>query len=213
MKKRLLLFPILFVFSYSVFGQQLTPMVVSSSGGTYNNSDGMLSFTTGEMSVIETLSSSSFFLTQGFQQPWELSTSISSVPESDLLFGIQPNPSNGYFWMISKSESPGLIHWNIVNILGKKILQGEFEHNGNITTEPIDLTSAPSGTYFISMTIQSQATQPSALLVYKIQIIRSSSHTPTQNEKSILHSFCNAGPGSHLAVFFAYYSCSGTSWF
>lgn len=172
MKKRLLLFPILFVFSYSVFGQQLTPMVVSSSGGTYNNSDGMLSFTTGEMSVIETLSSSSFFLTQGFQQPWEMSTSISSVPESDLLFGIQPNPSNGYFWMISKSESPGRIHWNIVNVLGKEILQGEFEHTGNITAEPINLTSAPSGTYFISMTIQSQATQPSALLVYKIQIIR-----------------------------------------
>lgn len=171
MKKRLLLFPVLFVFSYSVFGQQLTPMVVSSSGGTYNNSDGMLSFTTGEMSVIETFSSSSFFLTQGFQQPWELSTSISSVPESDLLFGIQPNPSNGYFWMISKSESPSLINWNIVNILGKEILKGEFEHTGNITTEPIDLTSAPSGTYLISLAIQQQS-QPFTQLVYKIQIIR-----------------------------------------
>ena len=173
MKKRLLLFPALFMFSFSiVLAQQLTPMVISSSGGFYDNNAGMLSFTAGEMAVIETYSSASFFLSQGFQQPWELSTSISPSPDADILFGIQPNPSDGYFWLISKAESTFNIEWDIINVLGNEILQGKFEHTGQTTTELIDLTSTPSGTYFISMTIQEQESQPSTQLVYKIQIIR-----------------------------------------
>jgi len=173
MKKRLFIFPILFVFFDSIgLAQQLTPMVISSSGGTYDNSAGILSFTTGELSVIETYSSPSFFLTQGFQQPWELSTSIYPSLDAEILFGIQPNPSDGYFWLITKAESSYLIDWKIVSVLGKEILQGKFEHTGHTTAEPIDLTSVPSGTYFISIAIQEQASQPSVQQVYKIKIIR-----------------------------------------
>ena len=172
MKKRLLLFPILFVFSYSVLAQQLTPMVISSSGGFFDNAAGMLSFTTGEMTSIETYSGPGYFLTQGFQQPWELGTSVSSSPAVDFFFSVQPNPSDGYFWLVTSADPAYLIDWKISNVLGKEILEGIYQHSGPTTTQPFDLTSVPPGTYFISMTIHEKKSQPPVHLIQKIQIIR-----------------------------------------
>lgn len=85
--------------------QYLSPQVVASAGGYQANANGSLSFTIGETST-QTLSSSGYKLTQGFQQPFDLNILnikafiqgyyISSGQMQDVLFneGVYANPTN-----------------------------------------------------------------------------------------------------------------------
>jgi gliding motility-associated-like protein len=67
MKKLHLFF---FIFLYlKGFTQPVAPEVIASGGGFTNNSQFSNSFTIGEISLVDTYTSGSFILTQGFQQP------------------------------------------------------------------------------------------------------------------------------------------------
>src|SRR5687767_11905584 len=93
-----------FIVSF-VTSQQLSPFVVSSSGGFYSNAEGMLSFTTGELAAIETYTHPLVTLTQGFQQPWDLNTHVDDNQSSGFSFDIYPNPSDGIVHLITKSQA------------------------------------------------------------------------------------------------------------
>jgi len=67
MKKYLLLLYLLLTFSHFQ-AQVLAPKVVASAGASYSNGNVKLSFTIGEMPLVNTAARSGLFLTQGFQQ-------------------------------------------------------------------------------------------------------------------------------------------------
>jgi hypothetical protein len=68
MKRCLFLIPFIACF-FQLPGQTLTPEVISSSGGYFDNTNASLSWTLGEP-VIETLTETNAILTQGFHQPF-----------------------------------------------------------------------------------------------------------------------------------------------
>lgn len=152
--------------------QQLVPFVVSSSGGFYNNASGMLSFTTGEMAAVETFTSASNILTQGFQQSWDFGTYISEHPNPDFSFCAYPNPSDGYFSALTESEENVHLALKISDVLGRDILHTEFYQQDKIHVHPIDLSNTAPGMYLITVIVKEHQTNSEFQFVEKIQIIR-----------------------------------------
>ena len=144
---------LVFLIPAVIFSQQLSPTVVSASGGFYSNSSGMLSFTTGEMSSVETFTHPLVILTQGFQQPWDINTNVSDEHSSDISFEIYPNPSGGHFNLISKSETDHQITVTILDIMGVEIMRSEFLHQGIFNVESMDLSHSAQGIYLVSINV------------------------------------------------------------
>src|SRR5690349_10763095 len=170
------------------FSQQLTPFVISTSGGFYNNTSGMLSFTTGEMAAVETFSSPSFKLTQGFQQPSDFGTYITDFPTPDFSFGIYPNPSDGQFYLFTETETNQNIDVQVFNLLGIEIKRISFYQQSKLNVESMDLFGIPPGTYLISLSVkENDSFKPENHFTKKIQILNSSTLNPTAMKKMRLH--------------------------
>lgn len=152
--------------------QQLTPYVVSSSGGFYSNASGTLSFTTCEMSAVETFIAPSAILTQGFQQYWDLGTYTKEHPNPHFSFGIYPNPSDGHFNLLTETEKEGHVVGQILDVFGRVIQSSEFEHHGGRNIHPFDLTLVAPGMYILTITFKGHRKASEYPFVTKIQVIR-----------------------------------------
>ena len=159
--------------SGSLFSQQISPQVISTSGGFYSNQYGMLSTTTGELAAIETYSSPYHILTQGFQQVWDPGTYITEHPDQDFSFGIYPNPSDGNFDLLTESETSNYITVRILNILGREILKREVYHQRRVNFESFDLSRAAPGIYLVALTVRkNNAPKTENYFVKKIHIVK-----------------------------------------
>ncbi len=152
--------------------QSLVPTVVSTSGGFYSNSAGMLSFTIGELSAVETFMTPSIILTQGFQQSWDFGTAVEENAKAETSFDVIPNPSDGHFELYTKSEVNEEMNAKIVDVLGKEIADFTFYHEGLIHVQSVDLTGVSQGLYFVVLTTQSTSVHKGNPIVRKIQIVK-----------------------------------------
>lgn len=146
--------------------------MISTSGGFYTNSAGMLSFTTGEMAAIETYSKSTSILTQGFQQPWDLGTYINQHPFHDFSFGVYPNPSDGQFYVLTESDLNLHLDISVSNLLGKKCKSFAIDPVSRINIEPVDLIQFPAGTYILSLQVKDRNTGRENIFNTKITIVK-----------------------------------------
>src|SRR5437899_12474793 len=74
--------------------QSLSPTVIASTGGFSSNANGSLSYTVGEMTMVQTFSANGNILTQGFQQPNENVTGLLDITKDDFgSFVVYPNPA------------------------------------------------------------------------------------------------------------------------
>ncbi|HZV68230.1 MAG TPA: T9SS type A sorting domain-containing protein [Saprospiraceae bacterium] len=171
MEKLILLF-MLILLSTAFSAQQLTPYVVSSSGGFYVNSSGMLSFTTCEMSALETFTSPTAILTQGFQQYWDMGTSIDEHHYQFFSVDIYPNPSQGYFNLVTEAEVNEYVDLRMFDLLGNEIYKTSYFQNSGLHIESFDFSKEPQGIYVVAFTIQQNNTDPAYHFVKKINIIK-----------------------------------------
>jgi len=155
-----------------LFSQQLTPFVISSSGGFYSNSAATLSFTTGEMAAVETYTNGASFLTQGFQQPWDLGTYINEHPFEDFSFGVYPNPSDGQFYLLTESDRNLQMTATISDLLGQRMAPIHFDQASKINVQSIDLSHLPSGTYILSLLVKEKNTTSENIFNNKITIVK-----------------------------------------
>ncbi|HZV70838.1 MAG TPA: T9SS type A sorting domain-containing protein [Saprospiraceae bacterium] len=151
--------------------QSLVPSVIASSGGFYSNASGMLSFTTGELSSIETYSSPNLILTQGFQQSWDFGTAVDENDASGFSFEVIPNPSDGHFSLSTRSDVNEMMNVKILDLLGKEISNVSFYHEGVIHDQAVDLSGVASGLYLIVLSTKSTG-HDQASITKKIQIVK-----------------------------------------
>jgi hypothetical protein len=86
--------------------QSLSPTVIASAGDTYSHPTASISFTVGELAAVATEISPEAIFTQGFQQPWEITTSVEvDVPTGAFL--IFPNPTYGDFTIMLPDDIQG----------------------------------------------------------------------------------------------------------
>lgn len=135
-----LLFLFISVFHAS-WAQQLTPMVISSTGTTLTGAFGSLEFTLGELAV-QPLQQGSL-LTQGFHQP-QLATST-RVQNSAMEVTIYPNPFQSTLQIELENQEHLLC--KLYNSLGVLVSQQSLP--GSSAT--LDGSDLPPGMYYLEL--------------------------------------------------------------
>jgi hypothetical protein len=152
MKKTILfLWAFVMLLSISTKAQTLSPKVISSSGGFYSGGNATLSFTVAEMTMIQTFTQPSNILTQGFQQPEQLTTSIS---ENNMAHGedvIYPNPSNGQFNISYNANKEGEYLVSIYNMVGQEIFTQSYGASAGLNYISIDVSRYSQGLYILEL--------------------------------------------------------------
>lgn len=147
MKKIILYF--LAIVSLEAGAQSLSPTVVASSGGFFSNASGMLSETVGELAAVTTLSSANNFLTQGFQQPSDFSTGVTTTVSPDFSFAVFPNPSEGLFNVVVHSGKDMSLQLTVYDMLGKKIFQSANIISAGKNILQLNLSQRIAGIYLL----------------------------------------------------------------
>lgn len=117
---RKVVLPILTICSVQAFSQSIDMEVVSSTGTYMEQPNGSLSSTMGEVTTT-TLQQSNAHLTQGFQQPMFLLTSINQPEEKILNIEVFPNPTVDVINL--KSDESNLIY-RVIDLKGQIIEEG-----------------------------------------------------------------------------------------
>lgn len=118
--------------------QMLTPTVISSTGGFSSNANGSLSYTVGEMTMVQTFSANGNILTQGFQQPNDNVTGLIDLTKDE--FGslvVYPNPAVDNMWFGFQLPEEGKVQIALYDVLGQKVsdLYNANYDNGKIVEQ------------------------------------------------------------------------------
>ena len=128
----------------------LAPSVIASAGGYAENGNISLSWTLGEIAV-STLYGNDLILTQGFQQPFTLGTSINLNTTVDWNIKAFPNPVESEL-KIQFDLSDTKNFWiEIQDVTGRTIELQQYKeiHSGDII--PIYMTHYKYGVYFLKI--------------------------------------------------------------
>jgi hypothetical protein len=158
----------------SINAQSLSPSVIASTGGFSSNAGNSISYTVGEMTMVQTFSASGTILTQGFQQPNDFSTgllAVNSNASGDLV--IYPNPAVDQAWYAFEFTTVGNVSFVVTNVLGQKVIDlGHEGYDGGKVSRLAPLSTLAGGTYFLTATFVDKSTGSTSLLTRKFEIIR-----------------------------------------
>ncbi len=118
---RKVVLPILTICSVQAFSQSIDMEVVSSTGTYMEQPNGSLNSTMGEVTTT-TLQQSNAHLTQGFQQPMFLLTSINQPEEEILNIEVFPNPTVDYVYLKAEEN----LFFKIIDLTGKVLNEGQL---------------------------------------------------------------------------------------
>lgn len=143
-----LLIIILLLIPYWTIGQTAERSVIGSAGSFAAAGGYSHSYTLGETVVI-TGTSSTLKVTQGFQQPDQMSVGID---EDQMSYSVNafPNPTRGEVILDITAENPVQLNINLFNIQGKQfsLPQSLVKVSGNLR-HSIDLSNMAAGSYYI----------------------------------------------------------------
>ncbi len=174
MKKLYFVFAIV-VSSLGMNAQSLTPQVIASTGGFSSNANGSLSYTVGEMTMVQTFSANGNILTQGFQQPNDsIILGILDVTQDDFgSFVMYPNPAVDITKFAFQMPEAGRVTIALYDMVGQKIsdVYAANYSNGQITGQT-NVTSLATATYFMTLTFVSAQDGKTHITTKKLQVIR-----------------------------------------
>jgi len=118
--------------SFIAFSQQISPDVISSGGGNFENGDLSLSWTIGE-TVISTLESD-YILTQGFHQDFFIITAVDEQEMENISINIFPNPTQDFLnieWK-SNTSSNEIINIQLLDANGRILTERTFNSSSDV---------------------------------------------------------------------------------
>jgi hypothetical protein len=130
--------------------QSLSPEVIATDGNFYSSSNASLSWTLGEVAT-ETYTSTNNHLTQGFQQPEVIITSVDEAA-AGVSVSIYPNPSAGMLSIKISSAETRTLDMQVLDMSGKLISKREEAMSKGDQTVSIDLTHLAAGQYMLQVT-------------------------------------------------------------
>lgn len=130
----------------NLYAQQ-TP---TSTGGNATGAGGTTSYSVGQV-VFTTNTGANSSVTQGVQQPYEISTSVGINETSiNLELSVYPNPTTNYLTL--KTEEDSNLSYQLYDLQGKLI---ESKPINNTTTD-ISLKEQPNASYFLNVVKNNQ---------------------------------------------------------
>ena len=129
--KQFLLIVLLSDFSTLLLSQTIQPSVVNTTAGSFGDTEMLIEWSLGEMSIA-TIGNSSHLVTQGFLQPnleKQVGTENIAIQADILAF---PNPVKDYMYLSAKSIDKWQIE--IYDVTGKIILKTDFQPKLDLQT-------------------------------------------------------------------------------
>ena len=172
--KKVYLLAIVLVSALFSNAQMLTPTVIASTGGFSSNANGSLSYTVGEMTMVQTFSANGNILTQGFQQPNDNITGLIDLTQDEFgSFVVYPNPAVDNMWFGFQLPEEGKVQITLYDAIGQKI--SDVYHtsydNGKIV-EQLNVSAYASGVYMLTMSFVSNKDGKVHVSSKKFQVIR-----------------------------------------
>lgn len=151
MKKTLTILLVAYV-AFSVKAQELSPEIITSSGGNYTNQYASMTVTIGEP-VIETISNSDATLTQGFQQCEIQINAIDKISNLDCNINIFPNPTANIV-NIELDKTLEKISLQICDAGGKILINQKIENESKMY---INMQNQVPGIYYLKISTGNKA--------------------------------------------------------
>ena len=154
--------------------QMLTPTVIASTGGFSSNANGSLSYTVGEMTMVQTFTANGNILTQGFQQPNDNVTGLIDLTQDEFgSFVVYPNPAVDNLWFGFQLPEAGKVQIALYDVIGQKI--SDVFHtsydNGKIV-EQLNVSAYAAGVYMLTMNFVSDKDGKVHTSTKKFQVIQ-----------------------------------------
>jgi hypothetical protein len=123
--------------------------VIAASGNNAGGTGGSVSYTIGQ-AVYSTVSGTSGTVSQGVQQPFEISVVTGIQDATDILLEIYvyPNPATGYVKLVIENYEIDDLSYQLSNIDGKLLQTKKIESNETL----IPMDNIVSGVYFLIIT-------------------------------------------------------------
>jgi len=131
--------------------QSLTPFVVASSGGFYSNSAGMLSTTIGEMTMVNTFTSSTNILTQGFQQVIDMSVNVSEHQRHQFEIAVYPNPVATELSLSIQCDQRQPCKVTFIDIIGNLAKAASYIASPGLSVYKMDVSNLAAGVYLLKV--------------------------------------------------------------
>ena len=172
MKKIYFLFSTVLL-SLGLNAQMLTPTVISSTGGFATNGGTSLSYTVGEMTMVQTFTANGNILTQGFQQPTDKVTGLLDLTQDAFgSFVIYPNPAVDNFWFGLRLPEAGKVTIAMFDVLGQKVADVyESNYDNGKVVQQTNVSNYAAGFYLLTMTFKSDKDGKEHITTKKFQVI------------------------------------------
>ena len=138
--------------SFISFAQSIVPESVNSAGAKMTQSNGSLSFTVGELVVLQQYDANGNSLGNGFTNAATVSTTVLAIEEPNaaiLQVDVFPNPTTDLVQIRIKESKLENLKISLTDISGKEIFQGQYRLMQQIIG--INTATYPSGTYFLTL--------------------------------------------------------------
>ena len=153
--KQLFIFLIFLTGATAAAAQNLSPTVISSSGGSGSADGTSLSWTTGEL-ISQTFSADTLMLTQGFQQgEITVATAANELHGLSMDVNVYPNPVRNMLNIDFKGMMDQAARVKLMNLNGRVIFTREINNPSNITR--INLDGNTPGTYMLEVSINGRS--------------------------------------------------------
>lgn len=140
----------------STYAQTTVTSILNSTGSTADKGTFNLEWNVGEAVLIHTASSSSYMISQGLLQGYQVNKPtvvhvLRWQPEDIRIF---PNPVHTTFNFELFSSLKGELFWTLLDSKGVAIKEGNFNYYGEGHSEKIDITNFPAGVYVLNVSIR-----------------------------------------------------------
>ena len=137
------------------FGQSITPSVINTSGGTFNDPNYYFRFdwSVGELALANQMQSADglYVLTNGLLQPYSSMpghiNNTTTFDENEI--HVFPNPASSYLEIDFNTRQHGKVRFMLYDNIGQKIYDKSFLSYGLDRIERINVATLPAGMYML----------------------------------------------------------------
>lgn len=162
------------ILSLAAHAQTVSPTILAASDGFFYTAGGSISYTVGEMTMVQTFSGAGHILTQGFQQPSDIPTdlpAIKSCETGDLI--LYPNPAIDRLCYTFQFSSTGRLSLVLTNVSGQRITEfNDMGYEGGKISKIAYVSMLAAGTYFMTAAFTDRNTNTTSFISRKFEIIR-----------------------------------------
>lgn len=127
------------------------------SGGKAKIGDATFSYSIGEMTMVNTISSSDLIVTQGLLQPTNNTpTTTRDIIISQEQLNVYPNPTNGIVNLQPNFNSEGSMQLVLLDLAGKVVLRKNVSLDQGNELQKINVANLATGNYMLNVNFQSK---------------------------------------------------------